>query len=151
VTLHAAQQLRDRGGVWTGLLRDDASGARTTTGPSEPGRSSGAPSTVAYANGNRLCVHADGTAIVTASASTRVLTTAQGTPPLTLAAVFDNACAVHALGALVTLARAGRRTRGTATLPDSSILALDGDVSVTAGVSGRLRLHRPDGWAVLAV
>jgi hypothetical protein len=156
---HAAQRRALLGALWAGL-EVDATGLHPIfdgngTGP-QLGRTATAlvppPDRSSSSYAVRLALHAEGTHILDAGASGRVVVACRGFATTEIDAEYERVCWGLARAQKdVSTGSTGPRTRSCTTLPDGAALAVDYDCAITTDVHSRVRLHRTDGSLVTAL
>ena len=150
---HSSERRAQLGGLWAGL-ETDSSGFSPLFDGNGTGPQLGRSSLAVYPGSRRLslAIHADGTHIVTEGSRERVTSTCRGFATTEIDSTFEAVGYGHIRNdPNISTSQMGPRTRSVTTLHDGASIAVDYDCSITAAASSRVRIHRPDGAAIIAL
>ena len=150
---HASERRAQLGGLWAGL-ETDSTGFSPIFDGNGTGPQLGRSCLAVYPGSRRLslAIHADGTHIVTEGSRERVTSSCRGFATTEVDSNFEAVGYGHSRNdPSISTSQMGPRTRSVTTLHDGAAIAVDYDCSITAAASARVRIHRPDGAAIIAL
>lgn len=150
---HSSERRAQLGGLWAGL-ETDSTGFSPIFDGNGTGPQLGRSCLAVYPGSRRLslAIHADGTHIVTEGSRERVTTSCRGFATTEVDSNFEAVGYGHSRNdPSISTSQMGPRTRSVTTLHDGAAIAVDYDCSITAAASARVRIHRPDGAAIIAL